>query len=146
MARDTTAAVEPSLSHSLIHNLWKCGHFLHNYVGGRGGRSRILGYIHKNGGEVSQFQILEEFQLKSGTLSEVLTKLESDGMIERFRDDADKRKQVVRITELGEGCVGETVSRLDHFENHAFDGLSEEERTQLLGLLERVIGHWEEMI
>ena len=94
---------------------------------------------------MSQYHLLEEFQIKSGTLSEVLTKLETDGMIERFRDDADKRKQVVRLTEQGNSCVAETIQVLDNFEAHAFDALSDEERRELLGLLDRVIEHWEEM-
>ena len=142
MARSQDGVTQAEISHAIIHDLWQCGHYLHNNTGGRGGRAPILCYIHTHGGEAGQQQLLDTFDIKSGTLSEVLTKIEAAGYIERFKDDDDKRRQLVRVTEKGRERAEELIRERKAFEEQAFACLDATERDTLLSLLDRVVAHW----
>ena len=67
------------------------------------------------------------------SLSELLGKLESAGLVERRRDDGDRRTVIVEITEDGRVATAETPETDD-----PFDVLSDEEQEQLADMLDRV--------
>lgn len=67
------------------------------------------------------------------SLSELLGKLEAAGLVQRRRDDEDRRTVIVEITEDGRAATAETPEPDD-----PFDVLSEEEQEQLADMLHRV--------
>ena len=83
--------------------------------------------------------------LKAGSLSEVLTKIERDGLIERTRDPQDRRQLIVRLTP--EGHKQATAEQLDRerFRAEALCCLTDAECEQLEDMLARIKQHWKEI-
>jgi DNA-binding MarR family transcriptional regulator len=83
--------------------------------------------------------LLEMLDIRSSSLSELLGKLQSKGLIERERNEADRRSFTIRATALADelmqaqGDADGDVSRL------MFSLLDPEEREILHGLLLKVV-------
>ena len=58
-----------------------CGHFLHFNMGGKAGRKRVLATLLREG-EISQRTLQDLLDIQSGSLSEILAKIEADGLLE----------------------------------------------------------------
>ncbi|MBY4797707.1 winged helix DNA-binding protein [Collinsella sp. AGMB00827] len=129
---------------SILELLGFCGHYLHFRVGGRSGQSPILCLLALNGGRLSQREIGLNFDLKPGSLSEILTKLEAAGLVERERVEADRRQRIVKLTEEGAVTAEREMQARRAFRNRAFAVLSTEEQEQLIALLGKVRTSWEE--
>lgn len=129
----------------ILTNLGFCGHYMHFHRGGRSGRAPILCLLEKNGGTMSQQALGASFDLKAGSLSEILSKMEGGGLITRTRDRQDRRQLTVCLTEAGaEAARLETEARI-RFRTRAFSSLTPEEQDQLADLLDRVKSRWEEL-
>jgi DNA-binding MarR family transcriptional regulator len=92
---------------------------------------------------MGQRELQECFDLKAGSLSEILSKLECAGLIERTRAEGDRRQLVVRLTETGWAMAEEDRRDRELFERTAFSPLSPAEQEQLLGMLTKIQRHWE---
>ena len=91
--------------------------------------------------EVSQKELLERLQVKAGSLSELITKLEKKGYVVREKSRNDRRRTILRITEEGRRKAAEFDETRD---DRLFSVLNTEEREQMKEYLERVLDHWEE--
>lgn len=126
----------------IIDLLGACGHYIHVNGGGRSGRKPLLCTLLAHGGQMSQRDLMCKFDLKAGSLSEVLTKLEKAGLIERTRDEADRRQLNVSLTDTGKAEAEAEQLHRQKFHQEAFACLTKDERTQLEEVLNRVINHW----
>ena len=85
------------------------------------------------------------FDLKPGSLSEILSKLEVNGLIERSRNPKDRRQLTIRLTETGrENARIDQAARI-RFREQAFSALTHDEREQLAEMLEKIRVTWEEL-
>ncbi|TXF38298.1 MarR family transcriptional regulator [Collinsella sp. BA40] len=116
---------------------------MHFNRGGRSGRAPILCLLEKNGGTLSQQELGMFFELKPGSLSEILSKLETAGLIYRTRGQQDRRQLTVTLTEAGAEAARQEAEIRQRFRSNAFSTLTPEEQETLAGLLERVRAHWE---
>mgnify|MGYP002724243338 CR=1 FL=1 len=99
----------------------------------------------KHGDAMPQRELMNMFDLKAGSLSEVLTKIERDGFIERTLDPQDRRQRIVRLTEAGhEQAVLEQRGR-ERFRAEALACLDADERAQLEDMLHRIKQHWKQI-
>ena len=97
------------------------------------------------GGEMSQQELGMHFDLKPGSLSEILSKLEVNGLIERSRNPKDRRQLTIRLTETGrENARIDQAARI-RFRERAFSALTHDEREQLAEMLEKIRVTWEEL-
>ena len=83
--------------------------------------------------------------IQAGSMSEIAAKLEGRGLIVRGRDQADKRKITLSITEAGQ----EWLSQRDDAEIQRrriefFSVLTQEERDTLEALLDKLASDWEQ--
>lgn len=141
-ADDTPAEAR---ARAILGHLGFCGHFMHFHAGGRSGQAPIICLIAKHGGTISQQKLGSYFDLKPGSLSEVLTKLESAGIIERTRNPHDRRQLTIRLTKAGaEQAQIEQQHRIA-FRQAAFSCLEDDEQEKLLAILEKIHVHWEEL-
>lgn len=129
----------------IIRNLGFCGHYLHFHGGGRSGREPILCLLHCMGGQMSQQALGARFELKPGSLSEILAKIEASGLIERTRDPHDRRQLFVHLTKDGEREALQALKAREAFRSKAFSNLTDEEQETLLMLLGKVRNQWEEL-
>ena len=134
-----------SREHAILHDLAACGHYIHVHQGGRAGQEPIIGFMRLEGGTVTQGALAEHFELASGSISEVLSKLEREGLCIREKDDSDRRKVVVRLTPEGCRRADSYIEERREFEETGFACLSDAERDELLRLLDKVVAQWEEV-
>lgn len=127
--------------HRLIWDLGFFGHYLHQN-GGRSGKKRIVTRLAKHGGSMDQRDLQDLFDIKSGSLSEVLAKLEAEGLVERQRSEEDARRLVVALTPAGFERAKAYEHETQEFEGQALTCLSDEEADALLATLDRLIDHW----
>ena len=101
-------------------------------------RERLLDLIAGHDEGVHQKELVEELKINPSSVSELISKLQSDGYIVRTVDPNDKRATLIRLTELGEARAAEIADeRQAHF-SKAFACLSAEEKEQLVSLLEKL--------
>ena len=126
----------------VLDSLGFCGHYLHMHGGGRSGRAPMLCTLRKHGTAMPQRELASRFELKAGSLSEVLTKLEEAGLIVRTRDAEDRRQLIVQLTEEGMRKADEDQLEREEFRRSAFSCLTDEELDQLEDMLVRIKQHW----
>lgn len=101
---------------------------------------------HLAGGSVGQRALAERLEVDPSVLVGILNDLEGDGLVERRRDPADRRRHNVAITETGAAALTRTNAALDAVELGLFAGLSDQEQTALRGLLDRIDSHGEDFV
>lgn len=127
----------------LLSLLIKSSHFLHHKKGGKRGQGKILKILAKHQ-EINQKELQEILGIESGSMSELVIKLENKGLITRTKDESDKRMTKLMITELGLELSKELEDR-DIEENKLLYGsLSEQEQEELKVLLKKLLQAWEE--
>lgn len=137
---------EDKLAKRILSGLGFCGHYMHFHGGGASGKAPIVCLLAKQeNGEMSQQELGMHFDLKPGSLSEILSKLECAGIIERSRNPKDRRQLTIRLTEIGwEKARIDQAARI-RFRERAFSALNHDEREQLAEMLEKIRVTWEEL-
>jgi DNA-binding MarR family transcriptional regulator len=129
----------------ILQGLGFCGHYLHFHGGGRSGQVPILCMLDRCGGQLSQQELGLRFELKPGSLSEILSKMEAAGLIERTRDTKDRRQLFVHLTQAGQELAWREHENREAFRRVAFSALTVEEQEQLAEMLEKIRVTWEEL-
>lgn len=129
----------------LLAGLGYCGHYLHFHGGGRSGKAPIICLIAKRGGQISQQELGTLFELKPGSLSEVLAKLETAGLIERTRNPEDRRQLIIKLTDEGVRAAALDQAARERFRSQAFTCLTPEEQESLGIMLQKIRKRWEEL-
>ncbi|MCD7857968.1 MAG: MarR family transcriptional regulator [Clostridiales bacterium] len=128
----------------LLFLLRRCGHRLHGKRGGgRVSQQRVLRILTKYG-EQTQHQLQERMGVQQGSLSELVKKLETKGLVTRTRAPQDRRQVLIRLTDAGRA---ESDAQYQHFleRNEAlFAPLTQEEQAALRQMLTRLLQAWEE--
>lgn len=117
----------------------RCGHYLYHHPGRRRGQGKILRILSQKE-EMTQKELQDILEIRPGSMSEIISKLECRGMLERIRDEKDKRKIVLRITE--EGKIEGSEKTRHEIEQELFRALSEEEQSGLRALLKKLLDDW----
>ena len=124
----------------------KLAKHMHFHGGGVSGKAPIICLLAKQpGGEMSQQELGMHFDLKPGSLSEILSKLELNGLIERSRNPKERRQLTIRLTETGrENARIDQAARI-RFREQAFSALTHDEREDLAEMLDKIRVTWEEL-
>ena len=131
---------------SLARKVGRMGHLIHRYYeskahrhGAMGdplrGQGRVLALL-KAKPETTQRELSYLLDMRQQSLSELLAKLEEKGYVSREKSQEDGRVTVVRLTDAGADAAPspeQMQARAD-----ALDCLSDEERTQLEALTDKV--------
>lgn len=126
----------------LLRIMEKCGHFLYHRRGGKRGQIKTLRLIAERG-EITQKELLEILILKSGSVSEIVKKLENQGFITKKKDNNDKRKIKISITDKGRYFLDTQLAINVEQEKVLFTSLSDEEQKELIKLLSKLFKDWE---
>lgn len=125
----------------IIINFRDINHTMHCLYEGRGSQKRIL-IVLLELGTITQQKLTEHLGIKSGSASEVLAKLEKNNLIMRTESTADRRTTDVTLTDEGRAMAEEAAMQRKKRHEDMFSCLSEEEKTTLLALLEKVNDSW----
>ncbi len=102
----------------------------------RAGRE-ALAILEGAGQPLSPTVIAERLIVTTASVTSVLDTLEGRGLVERQRHPSDRRRVLVMITDDGIALVNRFLPEMIAAQTAALSGLSEPERTQLIGLLAR---------
>jgi DNA-binding MarR family transcriptional regulator len=92
-------------------------------------------------GPASQAGLSDRTRIYKSDLVAVLNDLENGGWVRRAPDPADKRRNIITVTDEGERRLAELDRVLDGVNEHIMAPLSREERAQLFSLLGRINAH-----
>lgn len=131
------------MNDKLVANLRDINHTMRFLYEGRGSQTRILIVLMEKG-TITQQRLTEQLGIQPGSASEVLAKLEKSGLVTRTPSETDRRTTDVSLTEEGKHAAFEAAAgkHLRHAEMLA--SLSEEEKAELLFLLEKINADWAE--
>ena len=102
-------------------------------------RERVLGILIDHEGGLRQKAIAEEIGVGPSSMSELIDKLENDGYVERRTDPSDKRATLVALTEKGKARAWEIEDGRNERLGAMFGGLTDEEKKELLRLLDKLM-------
>ncbi|MEY3101210.1 MAG: hypothetical protein RL435_356 [Actinomycetota bacterium] len=88
-------------------------------------------------------QLIHENLVTSGTITNRLDRLESDGLLARHPDPSDGRGTLVRITNKGIAVVDAALVDLLNREKELLQSLNSEERAELARFLSRMLTQFE---
>ncbi len=91
-------------------------------------------------GVISQQSLAETVGVDPSVLVSILNDLEGDGLVQRRRDPADRRRHIVEITANGKARAAEVRAAVAEAEAAIFRDLAPGELETLNTLLERVAG------
>ena len=138
-AQNTDAGDQQDSSDELFRLMQACGHILYHSGSGKTGQGRIL-HILDYQQSVSQKDLQTMLDIKSGSISELLSKLEREGLIRREKDEKDRRRVIVTMTEAGRAHAQQFHAQ--NQEKDRFAVLNREQREQLKELLELLLEDW----
>ncbi len=132
-----------TLSHEVVKQLHLCGHFLHFRMGCMSGKNRIMGMLHKHG-PMLQKELQEHLCIQSGSISEIIIKMEADGLIQKSRCEHDGRNFVLSLTEKGRREAQQRRDQLDATAEQLMESVSQQELAVLHESLEKLLKNWRE--
>ena len=91
------------------------------------------------GDGITQRELLNEIDVEQATLSNTLVRMERDGLIERTQHPSDARSQQIWLTEKALGIKADAYRSAEQTNLEALAGLSENEKSQFIELMQRVI-------
>ena len=118
------ASTSPTQEMRIIRNLGHLGHYLYITRGCRGGQQFILTTLYRDG-EMTQKDLLAKTKNASASLSEMVSKLEAKGLVERTRVDKDRRQTLLSLTKEGRKQAKEAY--LDRLVEH-WDTINRDEK------------------
>lgn len=139
----TESKEDKNMNNDLMSLLYQSSHFLHHRKGGKRGQRRILTLLAQNPG-ISQKELQDRLGIESGSMSELVIKLEHKGLITRTKDEADKRMSNLTITDLGLELSKELEDLASADEKLLLGSLDAGEQEQLKLLLSKLVTSWEE--
>lgn len=128
----------------LSHLMDQTTHYIHHYLGRRQGQGRVLRVLNRCG-SMTQQELQNRLSIQSSSASELLTKLETAGFITRERDEADRRRCIISITEAGRLDLREHEAARRRRQSILYDVLEEEEQEELIRILTKLRANWERM-
>ncbi|MGN0998478.1 MAG: MarR family winged helix-turn-helix transcriptional regulator [Faecousia sp.] len=134
---------DSNLKLEVLHQLRRCGHFLHHMMGdGKASQSRVLHilYDHEN---ITQSQLQEIMGIRQSSMSELVQKLEEQHLISRERSEDDRRQILVFLTDAGREELHTNDEKRSAQARELLVGLSGEEQEQLSCLLGKLLSDWE---
>ncbi len=101
---------------------------------------RTLYLLVRNEG-ISQKKLADMAELDPMSMVRILDRMEADGWVERRSDPDDRRARSLCITSKAKPVLEQIMQAGSQTRSEGLQGLTNEERTQLMNLLERVHGN-----
>ena len=130
---------EMSIDEKLLSLLGRLGRIGHSALNGKSSQNLILQILSKSE-HMTQRELPEQLGIQPGSVSEIIKKLEAAGMIIRQSNAEDRRTVDIALTEAGKAQA--EASRSHHVNHTLFETLTDDEKQQLLTLLEKVSQDW----
>lgn len=101
------------------------------------GRGHVLGVLIDNN-NIAQRELADLMDIRPASLTDLLEKLEKDGLVNRIRDDNDRRIIRVTITDHGRQIVKQNMKARRQMEDWMFGSLSKNEIDSLQAIMQKM--------
>lgn len=91
----------------------------------------------------SQAELAVRLGQSESNISTLIERMQRDGLVNRLRSDADRRKRVVRITPAGRSALASVDARRSHWAGRLLSGVGAEDCSQLFALLQKLAASME---
>ena len=105
-------------------------------------QGKILKILYNNG-DMSQKEMQEKLDIQSGSMSELINKLENKKFIIRLKDNYDRRKVILHLTEEGRRDVERYRQEYQNQMTHYFYILDQDEKETLYEILIKLLDQGE---
>ena len=126
----------------LMRCVRRMGHLLCQRYNLNFSQKRIVLLLDREG-SMTQKALTEHMDMKSASLSELLSKVIACGLVEKKRSEKDGRSFVLAVTEKGHEEAEAFRTRRRETAHYLFDILEDEEKNTLEDLLSRLMDHWQ---
>ncbi|MFT4307540.1 MAG: MarR family winged helix-turn-helix transcriptional regulator [Microbacterium sp.] len=92
-------------------------------------------------GQASQRELCDEIDLDRSTIADLVSRMERRGLIERWRDPQDARRNTVALTPFGRAERLRLMPLVDDVQRELTASLSETDRRELHRILRALLGH-----
>lgn len=133
---------EKSIEGTLLTQMHLCGHIISHNTEESSSQRRLLSII-KKCGVVSQRELVDAMGIRPPSLSALVSKLEAKGYITRVKEETDRRKLYVSITETGEAALAKMQKEHEEILCELFAALDKQERQEVSRLLQKLLDSWE---
>lgn len=130
---------------AVVSKLRACGHFLYHRTGGKTGRRRILRILSEHP-DMLQKDLQERLRIQAGSLSEVVIKLEADGLVQKVRSQTDGRQWALHLTEHGLEEAQRLNAEYDDMIQKMMSCFTAEQQQALYAQLDFMLEHWSEVV
>jgi DNA-binding MarR family transcriptional regulator len=134
--KDEAAGFENS--DELYHLMRRCGNILFHDCESNYTQKLILKILSEKG-TMAQKELQKMLNVKVGSISEIIGKLESKSYVICKHDENDKRKIKITVTESGRKYSGEKSKTSDGL----FEVLTDGEKDELKSLLKKLLDNWD---
>ncbi len=101
-------------------------------------QTRVMGFLAEMGGQATQKEIEEDFQVSHPTVVGLVSRMEQKGLVTTCPDLMDRRNKLVKLTERALEIGQEIDMTVQQHDAELLRGFSEEEQETLYRLLERI--------
>ena len=98
-------------------------------------QSRVLAYLHSNGGQATQKEIEVFLEVSHPTVVGIVSRMEQNGHVTSRIDEQDKRNKIFKLTEAAEALVMDMEQDISANERKMLDSLSDEDAQRLREML-----------
>lgn len=109
----------------------------HQNIDGMRGRDRLFSLLEQYPDGITQRELADQLRIQPPSMSELIQKLELQGLITKKQDENDRRSVKVFLTEQGQAKASEVQLEKSHFVDNLFNNFSVQEVDQLAILLEK---------
>lgn len=125
----------------LMKRMRWCSHILYHRYNLNFSRNKILYLLYRDG-PMTQKTLMDHMHIQAGSLSEMLSKLECGGLIEKTRCPHDKRNCSLALTQAGEEQALVFEKERQDMASFLFSPLADEDKQRLACMLDTLIDHW----
>ena len=120
---------------------YRCNKHLQGYNLTQSQMNVLLYLKHHEDSVVTQRDLEAGLRLKNPTITGILNRLEDKNLITRETNLKDRRSKIIKMTDKSKKVVQETYIHLEELESYIFKDFSEEEKEELVVLLDKVLDH-----
>ncbi len=132
--------MEMQQEHTLATHLRACSHFLYYQTGGKAGQRRILVTLLR-WPDLTQKELQDILDISSGSLSEILQKMEDAALVARKKSRDDKRQVKLELTPEGKAMALQVKGHYLRTLERMFECLNQEEKGSLGQILAKLAAH-----
>jgi DNA-binding MarR family transcriptional regulator len=126
----------------LLRLMRHCGHFIRHRSIIKQSQNKILFLLYKNG-PMSQKELMKKMRIKAGSLSEVVSKVEANGYIEKRRASDDKRNFELSLTDKGKAQAELFEEQQSEMARSLFEPLDQKQKQELRAIMSKLLENWE---